>query len=323
VIIDDRVLGRQEVSEVLLLEILSSNALERLKSVHQAGGSFLVRAGRDGTRFEHSVGVALLIRLLGGSLEEQAAGLIHDVAHTAFSHVIDYAFDRLNEDFHEDHARVVVERSDLPAIVRSHGLDIDDLLDASHWSLLEQPSPRLCADRIDYALRDLLTIGWITQQEVQLFLDSLVVEEGQIVVADVDNAEWFARQFARVATEIFLDPRETYANRELATAIRIALQEGDLTQADLLRTDDVVLAKLLESESGEVRDHLRRLTPALAVRSDAEGFEYDIRAKARYVDPLVRTPRGLAPITELRPEVMAVIVDARARASRGIRVSIA
>jgi len=49
------------------------------------------------TRFDHSVGVMLLIRKLGAGsspasalLKEQVAALLHDVSHTAFSHVIDY-----------------------------------------------------------------------------------------------------------------------------------------------------------------------------------------------------------------------------------------
>ncbi|MEH6941868.1 HD domain-containing protein [Bacillus sp. JJ722] len=33
------------------------------------------------TNFEHSKGVMLLIRILGGSVEEQVAGLLHDVSY--------------------------------------------------------------------------------------------------------------------------------------------------------------------------------------------------------------------------------------------------
>jgi HD superfamily phosphohydrolase len=319
-LLDDALYGRVIVNEPVLLDIIRSDALARLKAVHQGGGSFLVRRGRDGTRFEHSVGVALLIRRLGGSTTEQAAGLVHDVAHTAFSHVIDYAFERLSEDYHERHAHLVVERSELPHIANRYGIDIAELLDADRWPLLEQPSPHLCADRIDYALRDLLRIGWITRDEVTNFLASLIVDERRIVVGDADQAEWFARQFARVAVQIFLDPRETYANRELATAIQFALRAGELTESDLLETDDVVLERLRSSRSKEVRSRLAKLTPSLSVKSDIERFEYEIRTKPRYVDPLVRTNKGVVPITTLRPSVVAVIEDARDRASRGIRV---
>lgn len=35
----------------------------------------------------------LLNRQLDASMEEQIVALLHDVSHTAFSHVIDYVFD--------------------------------------------------------------------------------------------------------------------------------------------------------------------------------------------------------------------------------------
>ncbi len=36
----------------------------------------------------------MLVNRLGGSLEEQIAALLHDVSHTAFSHVIDYVLEQ-------------------------------------------------------------------------------------------------------------------------------------------------------------------------------------------------------------------------------------
>ncbi len=94
----DRVYGRTEIFEPIILELLASPALQRLKGVDQFGylpGYAIVPAGGfpggPVSRFEHSVGVYLLLRKYGAPLEEQIAGLLHDVSHAVFSHSIDYA----------------------------------------------------------------------------------------------------------------------------------------------------------------------------------------------------------------------------------------
>ena len=78
-IIQDKEFGDFEIKEEVLIELLNSQAIQRLKNIDQAGyakGFF----PHSRNRFDHSVGVFLLIRKYGGSLEEQMAGLIHDVS---------------------------------------------------------------------------------------------------------------------------------------------------------------------------------------------------------------------------------------------------
>ncbi len=70
-------------------ELINTNVFQRLKKIHQGGAIFLINPNINHTRFEHSIGVMLLIKNLGGSIEEQIAGLLHDISHTAFSHLID------------------------------------------------------------------------------------------------------------------------------------------------------------------------------------------------------------------------------------------
>jgi HD superfamily phosphohydrolase len=80
---------------------LRTAPLQGLRGMHQGGAIVHANPAINHTRFDHSAGVMLRIRRLGGSLWEQLAGLLHDVLHTAFSHLIDYVLEVAEEDYHE------------------------------------------------------------------------------------------------------------------------------------------------------------------------------------------------------------------------------
>ena len=111
----DRVYGEFEITEPVILELINSASLQRLKDVDQAGYRPLwvkpdVDTGEyDHSRFAHSVGVYLLLRKYGVSLEEQIAGLIHDISHSAFSHCIDYILNSGSEKKHDHQDNIFVK----------------------------------------------------------------------------------------------------------------------------------------------------------------------------------------------------------------------
>ncbi|RZK97798.1 MAG: HD domain-containing protein, partial [Hymenobacter sp.] len=151
------------------------------------GGVFLVAPALQHTRLEHSTEVMLLLRRLGASELEQVAGLLHDVSHTAFSHVVDYVLGNAAEDYHEQILEQVVATSGLVPVLHCYGYHVTDVLSAT-FPLLEQPLPRLCADRLDYTLRDLLYAGMLTPSKIQYFLATLTVTGGRIAVTSVAAA---------------------------------------------------------------------------------------------------------------------------------------
>jgi HD superfamily phosphohydrolase len=291
-LIHDAVYGSHHIQEPVLIEVLQSAALQRIQGVHVSGASFLVRERRDVSRYEHSVGAMLLIRILGGSVAEQLAGLLHDVAHTAFSHVVDFALSNRAEDFHEQHFMHVLERSSIPAILRQHGLTLADILPLERWSLLEQEMPDLCADRIDYTLRDLLRVGFIDGASIHSFLAQLQNYEGKIVCRNLEAALWFTEQYARLVLELFLHPCELFANQQLAAALRLALSSGAVQEEDLFLQDSELLARLQELHYPDIDHYLRYLQPTLQVIEDTTGNGERFALKARHLDPLVLLEDG-------------------------------
>ncbi len=111
--ISDPVYGVMEFTDSAVKEIIGLPHFQRLKRIG-AGGLLgeLKEKGRY-TRYEHSIGTMMLLQRLGARREEQIAGLLHDVSHTAFSHTIDYVLgDPLKSDFQDaNHDRYLATTS--------------------------------------------------------------------------------------------------------------------------------------------------------------------------------------------------------------------
>jgi HD superfamily phosphohydrolase len=246
--VNDVLYGNVELP-VVFNDLLNTKALKRLAGIHQSGAIFLVNPDLSHSRLEHSVGVMLLIRMLGGSELEQIAGLLHDVSHTAFSHVGDYVFENGEENYHEQVFADVLLNSEIPSVLLQYGYHIDEVL-SGEFSILEQPLPHLCADRLDYTLRDALHGGLITRYTARLFLQHLTLQDGQMVVTDETQADWINGVFKQLNDDVFNLPLYVYANHQLALIIRDFLKTGFLKEADLFKDDTFLLNKIRSTNTG-------------------------------------------------------------------------
>jgi len=110
----DTVYGSTSFTEPMILDLMQSDAIQRLRSVLQHGITATLGITQPITRFEHSVGAMILVQRSGGSFCEQAAALMHDVGQSAFSHVADFVFGGPNT-YHEEKRREWMAQSDIPA----------------------------------------------------------------------------------------------------------------------------------------------------------------------------------------------------------------
>ncbi|MBO0474711.1 hypothetical protein IGL98_000981 [Enterococcus sp. DIV0840] len=288
-IVEDVLYGSYEVEEVLATLILSEE-IQRLKDVHMAGPAFLINSAWNETRYEHSIGVMMLIRRLGGTVEEQIAGLLHDVSHTVFSHVIDLALSNEADDYHEQIKARLIEQSAIPTLLRQYGFDYEKiLLDDEKWPLLEQKAPLLCCDRIDYTLREVYRYFSVPIQEIQQFLNSIKIIKEKIVLSSIDEAIWFIDQYRKVVIDFFYDPRNICSYEWMANAIRLGFENNEVTLDDLLTTDSIFLERLKSSDSNEIIQLLKKMDhpPKYTVCSSDDNYDIQQKKKIRFVDPLV------------------------------------
>ncbi|MDZ4466913.1 HD domain-containing protein [Bacillus cereus] len=321
-IISDVLYGEFEVDQVVE-ELISSKSMQRLKGIHQNGASYLVNEKWNVTRFDHSVGVMLLVKKLGGSVEEQIASLLHDVSHTAFSHVIDYVFDNEDESYHEEIFSSVVKNSEIPAILAKHGYNYEDiLLDDSKWTLLERSAPELCADRVDYTLRDMYTYGYISLEEVHRFLEDIIAVEGKMVLQSIEMAEWFTETYYKEVIDFFMKPMNIYGNDMLVKTLKLALHKKVIHADDFLLEDEELISKLQQCNDSEVHALLRKVHPNVKVKEDRDDYDFYQKNKVRLIDPPLLREGEVIPASVVSENIRQMSDIAYEKAVRGMYVKV-
>ena len=271
------------------------------------------------TRFEHSLGVLFLMRKFDASLEEQIAGLLHDVPHTAFSHVADFVFENKGHEYHEKFLEEMIYNSEIPEILERHGFDVEHILDESNFGMLERDLPKLCADRLDYSMRDLKAHF---DYDMNTVLEALTVEDGEFVFSDEKEAEKFAEFFMKLDAEVYASPKEVAIYEIFADLIREALEKDEISEEDLFGTDRELMEKLREIDSEKIERKFDVLDKGLEVEIDEKEYDLIGNTKPRAVDPPVKTNRGLVPVSEISPEIGEKIDQHLERIDRGLRIKI-
>jgi HD superfamily phosphohydrolase len=297
---NDPVYGIIEITEPVLLALMDTQAMQRVQGVLQHGVSALVGVTAPTTRFDHSMGVMLLVRSLGASLGEQIAALLHDVSHTAFSHVIDYVFDGHNtQGYHEEHKLEFVAQTDIPETLSSYGYHWLDFMDESRYRLLEQELPHLCADRLDYFLRDARDLNLASEEDVSGALSHLRSHKGVIVCDDLDSARWLGYTFIAADKASWANFREVGLYELTARAIRRALEIGVLSENDLWGTDLPAWEKLQASQDPKLQYDLNRVHGDTRFEWDEDDPEFWVSTKLRSIDPDVLKNGQVLPLSKL------------------------
>ena len=285
-VLNDKVYGKFVIDEPVILELLKSRALQRLKNISQYGVPDKYYHHKNFSRYEHSVGVMLLLGKVGATLEEQIAGLLHDVSHFAFSHVVDWVLKEANnnsESLHDELRHKFLKNSDIPRILKKHGFLLERISSEANFSLLEQDAPELCADRVDYSLREM--VDWYNPDIVKKCLPLLVNFNGKLVFTNSRAAFLFARGYMDLQTKHWGEYQAVVRYLLFSKVVRICIKEKILTKKDLYKDEKYALEKIESCNNPVVSELLKTLL------GNADGHKFPsqgqkiIVKKFRWVDP--------------------------------------
>lgn len=314
--INDRIYGDFEISSPVLMELIGSRPLQRLKLINQFGIPDKYYHLKNFSRYEHTLGVMLLLQQLGASEEEQIAGLLHDVSHLAFSHIYDWVLDDHSkpggyEDLQDKRHQDFITNTAVPSILEKYGYNISQVIHYHHFGLLERDVPQLCADRVDYSLRELPV------DVAKSIFESLTTSEGVIICRDLDTALLFGKLFLDLQKNHWGGKEAVLRYHYFAKALRRGLNLGIILPEDFEVDDNYVLTKLERTTDTKIQIILailqnRETPPATQGKVAFKKF--------RYIDPLFKNRDGLIRLSQESKEFKDLIEAARRENERGVLI---
>ncbi len=325
----DGMFGTFEISEGVLLDLMESKEVLRLRGIAQQGvPKEMLEEGMPAySRYEHSVGVMLMLRMFGAGVEEQAAGLLHDVSHTAFSHIVDWTIgNRSKEDYQDSIHEKYFKDTGISRILERHGLDPGRISKPANYGLLEREIPDICADRAESNLRYWHYMG--RKDMVKECLDGIIVNDGEMVFNSAGAARTFSIGYLGWQSEgegwgIAKSPLELSAKALIfADLLRLALDKKVISVSDFEMDDDHVLRKVKGSGDPEIRGLLEKMYVPPSFRLAKSGRSIHLKEKFRYVDPKCLIKGKISRLSAIDADYRTLLAERRKKNETGYDIEI-
>ena len=238
----------------LQAKLVDTPAYQRLRWIKQLGPINLVYPGANHTRHEHCMGTCHVIGKMADSIglnssDKQlvsVAGLLHDLGHTAFSHLGDEV------EGVEDHVirtTNIISNTDLSDIISDEGLDpheINQIILGNH-KLGSLVSGDLDGDRLDYLVRDAHYTGVSTGVDMGRLIATMSMSDSNLVIKEKGLTAVEALLTARstMYSTVYFHPFARGAQLMLARAANHAISSDRFSINDFVNfTDHKFLSEL-------------------------------------------------------------------------------
>lgn len=246
------------------------------------------------SRYEHSLGVALIVYHFTHDIKMTLAGLFHDIATPCFAHVIDFLKgDHEKQEATEERTSLILSSSlSIQEELSKLHLKTEDVDDYHLYPIADNDSPRLSADRLEYTLHNLINYNFATLDDIQEMYDDLIViknEEGEDELAfkHFEMAEKFALLTLK-NSHIYVTDEDRYGMEYLARILKKHMQNNTLCEDDLYNKEASLIEKLCSTKEGK-EDFVSFVSLNKVIKEDnpTSDNSFKIYSKKRYINPLV------------------------------------
>ena len=296
-----------------LLELMETKAMQRLKNIGMNCGceytSFPVfQKCQPYSRFDHSVGVALIIYHFSHDIKQSVAGLLHDIATPVFAHTIDFFNgDHVKQESTENQTENIIKNNqEIIKLLKKYQLSIEDVCDYHLYPLADNDLPKLSADRLEYSLGNMLNYGFVSKETIKEYYQHLYMNEimQELAFDNLDIAISFTKDFFKTSM-VYISDEDRFAMKQLAVILKEAIGDCVIDYQDLYTNETAVIQKLCQNQKYCQKWHEFRKYSYIEKYSSYVTGSYRVKAKKRYILPLFHDQR----IDQLSSEIQIMLQD--------------
>ena len=287
-----------------LYEYANVPELKRLKGISMISAcesSKLIPVHFFHNRYEHSIGVALIVWNFSKDKKQAIAGLHHDIASPSFSHVIDYLHgDYEKQEYTESLTEKAIRSSEsIMALLKRDNIDVDEIKDCHIYPIADNDTPRLSADRLEYSLSDGLTTqdAFTLESVKRIYKDLAVLKneqgEDELGFCHVEMAEEYVEGASKLWRLFSGNPENCMVMHFWTDILKIMISQNYISEKDLYKYSEMEIVDIIKNCPNKV------IANAFEIFSKSETVERsDIliddkycvptKTKRRYTNPLVR-----------------------------------
>ena len=241
------------------VKLVDTPAYQRLRWIKQLGPTNLVYPGANHTRHEHCMGTSHIVGKMADSVGLESgdkqlasvAGLLHDIGHTAFSHLGDEI------DGVEDHVirtTKIIAKTEISDILSEEGIDskeVNQIIMGEH-KLGPLVSGDLDGDRLDYLVRDAHYTGVSTGVDMGRLIATMSMSDSNLVIKEggLPAVEALLTARSTMYPTVYFHPFVRGAELMLVRATNHAISSNQFTKENFINFTDHKLLSELDKAGG-------------------------------------------------------------------------
>ena len=261
---------------------------------------------------EHSIAVALVIWHFTHDKIQTLSGLFHDISTPAFKHCIDY----MNGDYEKQESteaftkKLIVESKEIMSLLKRDNIPVEKIYDYHMYPIADNDTPMLSSDRLEYTLSN--GLGqikkiWDLDEIKKIYSDISIVKKEDGTPEMCFNTLEIAERFVEVMSELsilYMDDKARFGMELIAEIMKRMSELKLITVPDLYElSEKEMIEKIKKCDDYNISECFNAWAEGTSVKTSdtkPEGkYSVNVKAKRRYIDPLVKTEDGPKRISEI------------------------